>query len=109
MSLHNWPPANGKVVVSGKEFTNKQVLHFINLANAASFDWRDTNGNQPVPNTLQNAILEFTTNKTVSKVWVASPDIRDGVATPIPFTQNGSTVTWKLPQLKYWDMIVVEY
>jgi dextranase len=109
MSLNNWPPANGKVAVAGKEFTNMQVLHLINLANAASFDWRDTNGNQPVPNTFQNAMLEFTTNKTVSKVWVASPDSRDGVATPIPFTQNGSIVTWKLPQLKYWDMIVVEY
>ena len=109
MSLTNWPPVSGKCAIVGKEFINKQVLHLINLSNATNFDWRDAEGNQPVPNTLQDATLEFITNKTVSKVWVASPDIQHGVATSIPFTQNGNRVTWKLPLLKYWDMIVVEY
>lgn len=109
MSLTNWPPVSDKIAVAGKEFSNKQVLHLINLANAASFDWRDTDGNQPVPNTLQNTSLEFITSKTVSKVWVASPDLQQGVAISIPFTQNGNKVSWNLPFLKYWDMIVVEY
>lgn len=109
MSINNWPPVSGKCAVAGKEFSNKQVLHLINLANATNFDWRDTDGNQPVPNTFQDATLEFTTNKTVSKVWVASPDIQQGVSISIPFTQNGNKVSWNLPFLKYWDMIVVEY
>ena len=109
MPIANWPPASGKVSVAGKEFTNKQVFHLINLANAASFDWRDTDGIQPVPNTFQNATLQFITSRNVSKIWVASPDIQQGVAMEIAFVQTGNKVTWNLPFLKYWDMIVVEY
>lgn len=109
MSLTNWPPVSGKVAVAGKELDNKQILHLINLSKATNLDWRDTDGNQPVPNTFQDATLEFITNRTVSNIWMASPDIQHGVATSIPFTQNGNKVTWKLPLLKYWDMIVVEY
>lgn len=108
-SLANWPPQNGKVAVNGKEFAKRQVLHLLNFANATSFDWRDTNGSQTVPNTIQDMAIRFTTTKTVSKVWVASPDINYGVANNLAFTQTGNDVSFTLPSLKYWNMVVVEY
>jgi dextranase len=108
MSIAAWPPQSGKVSVQGKTINNTEIFHLINFANAAHFDWRDTNGNQTMPVTLLGADLEATINHPVTKVWVASPDINFGVPQIIPFTQNGNIVHFTLPQLKYWDMVVFE-
>ncbi len=109
MQLSNWPPQTGKVAVVGKDMGNRQVIHLMNFANAANFDWRDTNGTQPAPLQMQNAALQLTSTKTVSKIWLASPDNNYGVASDLTFTQSGNTVSFNLPLLNYWDMIVVEY
>ena len=109
MSVNNWPPEMGKVAVVGKVFNDKQLLHLINFSHANSLDWRDTNGTQNIPQTKSDAMLEFITSKKVTKVWMASPDIQHGTAISLPFNQDGGKVTWKLPVLKYWDMIVIEY
>jgi len=108
MTLNNWPPQSGSVSVVSKDMGNRQVLHLINFANAANFDWRDTNGNQAAPVQIQDAALQLTTTKPVSKIWIASPDVNCSVAYSIPFTQSGNTVSFNLPLLNYWDMVVVE-
>ena len=109
MTLNTWPPQSGQVSVVGKAFANFQVLHFINLANANSLEWRDKNGTQTTPNTINDAAINFTSTRAVSKIWMASPDVSKGVSRNIAFTQSGSNVTFTLPSLKYWDMVVVEY
>jgi dextranase len=104
----NWPPQSGKVAVQGKKVGEKQVLHLINLANATSFDWRDTNGTQPMPATFSNAELEVNVSGSISKVWVASPDVNHGLPQLLTFTQQGDKVKFTLPVLKYWNMLVIE-
>ncbi len=108
MSIGTWPPQSGKVSVQGKSVGNRQIFHLINFANAAHFEWRDANGNQRVPNATSGADLQASINQRVTNVWVASPDINFGVPQKIPFTQNGTTVSFTLPELKYWDMVVIE-
>jgi dextranase len=108
MNLNAWPPQTGQVSIIGKSFADKQVLHFINFANANSLNWRDANGSQREPSTITDAKMEFTTSRTVSKVWMASPD-NSGVATTIAHTRTGNFVSFTIPSLKYWDMVVVEY
>jgi dextranase len=108
MTLNNWPPQSGSVSVVTKDMGNKQVLHLINFANAANFDWRDTNGSQTAPVQIQDAALQLTTTKPVSKIWIASPDSNHGVAYSVPFTQSGNTVSFTLASLNYWSMIVIE-
>jgi len=108
MTLNNWPPQSGSVSVVSKDMGNKQVVHLINFANAANFDWRDTNGSQTAPVQIQDAALQLTTTKPVSKIWIASPDINYGVAYSVPFTQSGNTVSFNLASLNYWSMVVVE-
>jgi dextranase len=109
MTLNTWPPQAGQVSVVGKEFVNRQVLHFINFANANSMEWRDKNGTQKAPNTITDAVINFTTSRNVRKLWMASPDIASGVSKPVIFTKSGNTVSFTLPSLQYWDMVVVEY
>jgi dextranase len=88
---------------------DKQIIHLINFANASSFDWRDTNGTQTTPNTFQNISYLFTARKPVKKLWMASPDMNSGALQQLKFTTSGNAVSFTLPSLQYWDMIVAEY
>lgn len=107
--INNFPPQNQSISVIGKDMGDKQIIHLINFANAASFDWRDTNGNQTTPNTFQNISYVLTTSKAVKKLWMASPDIDGGVLQQLKFTTSGNAISFTLPSLQYWDMIVAEY
>ncbi len=110
MEIAAWPPQSGKVASVGKLVDgNKQVMHLINLSKANNFDWRDIDGSQPEPTIISKAGLKFRTTKPVKKVWAASPDYNSGVAEELEFTQNAVNVTFRLPSMKYWAMIVVEY
>ncbi|MGN6248551.1 MAG: glycoside hydrolase family 66 protein [Ginsengibacter sp.] len=108
-TINNFPPQTGSISVTGKDLGSAQVIHLINFANATSFDWRDTNGTQAEPKTFQNISYILTTGKKVKNLWMASPDINGGVAQHLPFTSSGNTISFTLPSLKYWDMIVAEY
>jgi dextranase len=102
-----WPPQTGSVSVAGKITDGQQVLHLINFR-TNSTDWRDTNGTKTIPTLIQNLKLEYLSVSTVKKIWFASPDLNSGIAFELPFQQNGNIVSFTVPSLKYWDMIVIE-
>lgn len=108
MSVGVWPPQNGKVAVQGKMIGSKQILHFINFANASHFNWRDTDGKQTIPISIKSADIEVAYTRTATNVWLASPDINGGKPESLSFTQTGNVIKFTLPQLKYWDMLVIE-
>jgi dextranase len=109
LPLSAWPGATGRVAVQGKTVGNRQVVHLFNFSNANSLNWRDTDGTQAKPAVIENAAMQFTATGTVKKAWVASPDSNNGVAIPLTFTQTGNAVSFTLPSLQYWDMLVFEY
>ena len=45
---------------------------------------------------------------TISKLWIATPDNFGGTTLQLKFKQEGSMVSFTLPYLKYWTMIVAE-
>ena len=104
-----WPAAQGEVAVTGRTFTNRDVIHLINFSDAGSMEWRDSNGTQKEPSLVENIALTVQSRGAVKKVWVASPDHHSGVAEALPFTQEGDAVQFILPRLKYWEMLVIEY
>src|SRR5690554_2910083 len=90
--------------------SGKQTGHpFTYLSEANSFDWRDINGTQPEPAMIEDAGMKLRTDRPIKKIWVASPDVNGGVAQEVDFNQNAVSASFKLPGLKYWGMIVVEY
>lgn len=109
LSFENWPASQGSIAAQGKKFTDRDVIHLINFTNANSMEWRDTNGTQKEPAQVADAAIRITVSKTVSKVWLASPDMNGGVAQNLEFTQTGNEVALTLPSLKYWNMVVLEY
>jgi len=107
--FENWPASQGAVAVTGKRFTDKEVIHLLNFSDANSMAWRDTNGTQKEPLAIIGTEIKVTVTRPVKKIWFASPDINGGVARTLDFTQAGNEVGFTLPSLKYWDMIVIEY
>lgn len=108
-ALAQWPPSTGNVSVIGKAFDNKQVVHLINFANAAHFDWRDNSGNQNYPTTFYNCTYSITPERTVARVWFASPDYKSGASQELEFTTSGTKISFTIPTLEYWSMLVFEY
>jgi dextranase len=109
ISISQWAPQRGQVAVVGKEVGNRQVIHLLNFISANSPLWRDNAGTQPVPQSVGELKLSYTTTRQVKRVWFASPDVDAGASKEIAFTQTASEVTFTLPSLAYWDMVVVEY
>lgn len=105
--ISNWPAQQGKIAVVGKLVGSTQVLHLFNFINNST-DWRDTNGTKSTPTEITNLKLSVQVSNTVSKVWIASPDEAFGIANQLSFQQTGNTVTFTLPSLNYWDMVVIE-
>lgn len=108
LNLGSWPPTMGKVAAVGKQVADKQAVHLINFTNANTLNWRDTDGTQSTPVTIEKAMVNIQVNTPINKIWYASPDFQGGAAIPLEFTQNGNTVNLKIPFFKYWGMIVLE-
>jgi len=108
-SINAWPPQTGKVSVSGRESGNRQVISLINFTGATSLNWRDNTGTQAVPKTYQKVRLKLNTNRSVQKIWIASPDSNNGTPVTLDYSQTAGSVSFELPSLKYWDLIVVEF
>jgi dextranase len=108
VTFKNWQPEAGSIAVVGKLVENRQVLHLINFI-TNSQDWRDTKGIKLKPTALQDLQISCDTEQKINKVWFASPDFDYGVARELDFIEEDKKITFTLPSLKYWSMIVMEY
>ena len=69
----------------------------------------DNTGIQASPVLIKDAKLILTSDAAVKKIGMASPDIIGGGSRSLNYVQIGNKVSFVLPELKYWDMLVVEY
>ena len=109
ISIAKWPASQGYVACLGKKVGSSQVIHLINFKDSKTTNWRDNTGIQVAPALIKDAKLVLTSDAAVKKIWVASPDIIGGASRSINFAQNGNKVSFILPELKYWSMMVVEF
>lgn len=107
VTINQWPPTMGSIACYSRVIGSKKVVHLLNFRQANSLSWRDLNGEMPDPKLIESLPITLKANN-VSHVWVASPDNLGGVPQELEFSQTGNTVTFTLPRLKYWDMIVIE-
>lgn len=107
--ISEWPGKSGEVAFLSKQVGNRQVFHLINFTGAGTLQWRDDMGLQKSPDVYVQQQCGFRSATPVKKLWMASPDYQYGTSVEIPFQQNGDVVTFKLPYLKYWTMVVAEY
>lgn len=109
MLIGGWPASEGTVSVTAKKVGSTQVIQLINFKNSTTLNWRDNSGIQTAPAVIKDAKLILTSNTPVKKLWTASPDIIGGASRALAFVQTGHNVSFTLPELHYWSMIVIEY
>lgn len=108
ISINGWAPQLGGVTTIARQKEDCTVLHFLNFISANSLSWRDMNGTMPAAITKTNIPLKMTYAKPVKHVYVATPDKLGGAMNELDFTQTGSTLTFTLPYLNYWSMVVIQ-
>lgn len=91
-----------------------ESLQLINLIGEDSNQWRDTDASAKPPETQTNlAVKLYVDARTVKRVFLASPDLEEGTARPLAFQSgqdaNGTYLAFTVPELRYWDMIGIEY
>lgn len=108
VKIAQWPPQQGKITTFAKQTDGRQVIHMLNFLSAESLSWRDYNGDMVEPRLVNSIPVEIKTDKTIRKVWVASPDKHAGAPVELAFRQTAESVSFTVPSLKYWTMIVLE-
>jgi len=87
---------------------SRVILNFVNFTKANSMAWRDKYGTQSPPDTISGITLGFPSTTRIRQIWTASPDFYGGSPVELPFSQSGGTVSFTLPRLLYWSMVVVQ-
>ena len=95
-----------------KDNGNVHLLSFINLIGESSINWRDDNGNYPVPTPQSNITVKYYDGSgAVGSVYWATPDANNGRMISIPYStgsdSGGSYVSFTLPILNYWDFVYI--
>ena len=62
-----------------------------------------------MPALIKEIKTGFESETQVKKMWIASPDIAGGTSRTINFIQTGNKVSFIIPELRYWNVVVVEY
>lgn len=108
ISVNAWPPKLGKVTTFARKGDKRLVIHLLNFLNANSTSWRDMDGTMPAPRVVNKWPVSIEINDPVNHVYVASPDYHGGALVELPFTHKDGKLSFVVPSLKYWDMIVIE-
>ncbi|WP_058303888.1 glycoside hydrolase family 66 protein [Gorillibacterium timonense] len=102
-------PKKGSVWSLAKQQANRAIVQLVNFTDATTMNWNDTDATQAEPKVRENVQLTIPSSEKVKAVWTASPDIHHGAPVALDFKQENGQLSITLPELKYWDMVVLEY
>lgn len=108
VNISTWPPKAGNIVAYGRNAGTKQVVHLLNFRNIDNLSWRDLEATRRAPLLTKDVTMTVNTDKSVSKVWVASPDYHGGAPVELAYTQSGNSVKVTVPWINYWTRLVLE-
>lgn len=108
ISFNNWPPKEGGVTTYARKSEGRTVIHFLNFRSVDNLSWRDLKGTRPAPAKVLKSPVSVEVEGKVSRVWAASPDQHAGAMQELVFTQEGNRISFEIPSLEYWTMLVIE-
>src|SRR5690606_36437640 len=108
LDMVHWPPVHGTVAVLGTEKEQRQIFQLLNFNGPTSLNWRDESRTQTQPLVYSGFEMSLESKIPVGKVWFASPDFNGGASMPLDFEQSQGKVSFTVPYLHYWSMIVIE-
>ena len=106
--FNQWGPQRNQIATVGRHVGSRDVIHLLSYRNATHLDWCDTDGNQASQSLLTDIPVSMAVEAQPSRVWVATPDWQQGAAQEIQFSYANGQLSFTLPALRYWTMIVIE-
>jgi len=94
------------VWVLTKENEKYQVINLINLLDLEKPEWNAARTNPP--RILKNVEMTITDPNIPSRIYFLSPDLNDGWPQELRFSYQNGIISFNLPYLEYWDMIILE-
>jgi dextranase len=103
--------AYDRLVVVVRQGAGFETFNLVNLVGLAHGLWHEALPGGPAPQA--DLAVRIRVDAPVSRIWAASPDGDDASARILDFTTgsdaDGDFVTFTLPRLDYWQMIVLDY
>lgn len=103
-----WPPKARTVTTYARKVDGRTIVHLLNFINTDDLSWRDLNASRIEPLLKTHVPVSMKVDGNVKNVWMASPDIHGGASVQLPFSLSKGVLSFTVPSLKYWDMIVIE-
>lgn len=103
-----WPPKARTVTTYARKVDGRTIVHLLNFINTDDLSWRDLNASRVEPLLKKDVPVSMKVDGNVKNVWMASPDIHGGASVQLPFSLSKGVLSFTVPSLKYWDMIVIE-
>ncbi len=84
------------------------ISHLVNFKGVTVMDWHTAE--QAVPTELKDVEVEvpLPQRKSVTAVYLASPDEEDGDPEQLDFVEKSGFVRFKVPRLSYWCTVIVK-
>ena len=97
-----------KVYPIVRESNSFTAINLINMVGLSSGEWNQPIAQIPTPLTDQPVVIK-NCSPMVRQVWWASPDSQDLSLSPLSFEQSKGQVTFQIPALQYWGLILIEW
>src|SRR5690606_28943756 len=92
-----------RVAVIVRAANQRETFSLVNLMGIDGDLWDTPLAHGPTP--LRDLAVTLDVTRPVARVWAASPDADDAAAAPLAFESDGSSLSFTLPELAYWNMI----
>jgi len=99
----------GTVYAIVKKNPSFTIVHLLNYSALGSIRLDDPHGDYPMPISVRGLKLLISDVRTAPRaVWLATPDRFHGDRQPLSWSMHGTDLEVLLPQLEFWDMLVIE-
>jgi dextranase len=95
-----WP-----IVRSGEGST---AISLVNLLGLDAPDWKEPLSSSPNPLAAAEVRIDGVEQDAL-RIWFATPDNEDLSTQQLNFKQDNGVLTFEIPSLVYWDLIVIEW
>lgn len=103
--------AGNQVWAIVREGEGLTAISLVNLLGLEAPEWARRLESPPIA--LGPAAVHIGVDRTVRRIWLATPDGYDPSPHPISFRRgrgvDGEIITLQIPFLKYWDLLVIEW
>ena len=90
-----------------RESQGRLALNLVNMTNIGSTKWTEPANFPTAATNLHVSVSGMT--RTIKSVSFTSADEKVFTLEPLKFIQTGEQVTFEIPSLKIWDLVVFEY